>query len=99
MARQLRTPGSDQSALVLARKQPDKGKGTGTEKEREGRTDAYTRAQATFGGRMLAREGFTMQDLLAYDVPNGTPQMGEQAETIRKRKDVPTVIYFAGRPG
>ncbi|WPO76521.1 hypothetical protein [Streptomyces sp. KN37] len=97
IARQLCTPGSDQSALVLARKQPDKGKGTGTEKEREGRTDAYTQAQATFGGRMLAREGFTMQDLLAYDVPNGTPQMGEQAEPICKRKDVPTVIYFAGR--
>ncbi|WP_399920463.1 ABC transporter substrate-binding protein [Streptomyces kanamyceticus] len=97
IARQLRTPGSDQSALVLARKQPDKGKGTGTQKEREGRTDAYTQAQAAFGGRMLAREGFTMQDLLAYDVPNGTPQMGEQAETICKRKDVPTVIYFAGR--
>ncbi|MGA4846813.1 ABC transporter substrate-binding protein [Streptomyces sp. G5(2025)] len=105
VAAQLRKPGSDQSALVLARKQPDKG--AGTHKEREGRTDAYTRDQARFGEQMLARKGFRMQKPLAYEVSNGTPQMGEQAAAICKdqgeiqgqgrSRDVPTVIYFAGR--
>ncbi|MBM7171973.1 ABC transporter substrate-binding protein [Streptomyces sp. G44] len=97
IARQLREPGSDQSALVLARKQTDKG--AGTRKEREGRTDAYTEDQARFGERMLAREGFRMQGRLTYEVSGGTPQMGEQAATICKGRDgdVPAVIYFAGR--
>ncbi|MEU7648211.1 ABC transporter substrate-binding protein [Streptomyces huasconensis] len=97
IAQQLRKHRSEQFALVLARKQPDKG--NGTRKEREGRTDAYTRDQATFGRRMLAAKGFTMQATLEYEVPNGTPQMGDQAATICRGQErkVPTVIYFAGR--
>ncbi|MFF0167870.1 type 1 periplasmic-binding domain-containing protein [Streptomyces prasinus] len=84
VARQLRAPGRATHALVLAR-------------DLKGSQDRYTREQALYGEEMLRREEFRMLRTLEYRVVNGDPELRLHAESICQGKDVPSVIYFAGR--
>ncbi len=84
VARQLRTRGRTQHALVLTR----------DTKESQ---DRYTSEQALYGGEMLKREGFRLLPAQSYRVANGKPELRLHAESICRGESVPSVIYFAGR--
>ncbi|WP_344599837.1 ABC transporter substrate-binding protein [Streptomyces glaucus] len=84
IAEQLRTPGKDSYALVLARD---------TEKSQ----DRYTGEQAFYGGEMLKQKGFRLLPERRYRVANGKPELRLHAENICSGEQVPSVIYFAGR--
>lgn len=84
VARQLRGRDRAPHALVLAR----------DTKESQ---DRYTSEQALYGGEMLEREGFRLLPARTYRVANGKPELRLHAESICRGKNVPSVIYFAGR--
>ncbi|TWF83938.1 ABC transporter substrate-binding protein [Streptomyces capillispiralis] len=84
VARQLRPRDAAPYALVLAR-------------DTEESQDRYTSEQATYGGRMLQREGYRMLPAQTYRVANDNPELRLHAESICRGKTVPSVIYFAGR--
>ncbi|MEV5384671.1 ABC transporter substrate-binding protein [Streptomyces sp. NPDC052721] len=84
VVRQLRAREKDPYALVLARDTKDS-------------QDRYTSEQASYGGEMLRREHFRLLPEQRYRVANGKPELRLHAESICRGKNVPTVIYFAGR--
>ncbi|MER5479659.1 ABC transporter substrate-binding protein [Streptomyces sp. NPDC002734] len=87
IARQLRraAEGRKPSAMVVAR-------------DTEASDDRYTEEQARYGGEMLDREDFAVQEPLSYALsPGGDPEFRGPAGKICESADVPSVIYFAGR--
>ncbi|WP_330455690.1 ABC transporter substrate-binding protein [Streptomyces sp. NBC_00820] len=84
IARQLRTPGSTQFALTLAR-------------DTARTDDRYTDEQARYGGQMLSRYGFTPLPQRRYTLTGGKPEFRLPAEEFCGGDRVPSVIYFAGR--
>ncbi|MER6629727.1 ABC transporter substrate-binding protein [Streptomyces sp. NPDC000987] len=84
VVRQLRARTKNPYALVLARNTKQS-------------QDRYTDEQARYGGQMLHREGFRLLGGQRYDVANGNPELRLHAESICRGRNVPSVIYFAGR--
>ncbi|MFF2023507.1 ABC transporter substrate-binding protein [Streptomyces sp. NPDC058171] len=84
LAAQLREPGKEQHALVLARDTSES-------------DDLYTDEQATYGQRMLKRQGFSMVRQRRYLLAGGKPELRVHTEKICQGSKVPSVIYFAGR--
>lgn len=84
IAKQLRTSGSPQYALVLARDTKKTG-------------DRYTTEQAHYGRAMLDRYGFTPLPQRRYTLNGGKPEFRLHTEKICQGTRVPSVIYFAGR--
>ncbi|GAB2717319.1 ABC transporter substrate-binding protein [Streptomyces bullii] len=84
IAAQLRTPGTPQYALVLAR-------------DTANTDDRYTDEQAHYGRRMLERQGFTVLERRRYRLTGGRPELRSHAHEICRGGRVPSVIYFAGR--
>ncbi|NYV72788.1 ABC transporter substrate-binding protein [Streptomyces sp. UH6] len=87
IARQLRRAAGGQRppALVVAR-------------DTKASDDRYTEEQARYGGEMLDREDFALQDPLSYALgPGGDPEFRGPAGKICGSAAVPSVIYFAGR--
>ncbi len=87
IARQLRRAAGERRppAMVVAR-------------DTKASDDRYTEEQAHYGGEMLDREDFALQDPLSYALsPGGDPEFRGPAQKICESADVPSVIYFAGR--
>ncbi|MPY57458.1 type 1 periplasmic-binding domain-containing protein [Streptomyces spongiae] len=84
IAKQLRTPGTPQYALVLAR-------------DTKKTDDRYTTEQARYGGAMLDKYGFTPLPERHYTLKGGKPEFRLHTEEICRGDRVPSVIYFAGR--
>ncbi|WP_432193010.1 hypothetical protein [Streptomyces sp. bgisy027] len=84
IARQLRTTGAKQYALVLAR-------------DTAGTDDLYTAEQARYGQQMLKDQGFTLLQQRRYTLRGGRPELRLHTEEICQGGNVPSVIYFAGR--
>ncbi len=84
IAGQLRTRDGRQYALVLARN---------TAKT----DDRYTDEQARYGQRMLDHQGFTPLPQRRYALRGGKPELRLHTDAICHGKNVPSVIYFAGR--
>ncbi|MFD0503182.1 hypothetical protein ACFQ0G_10195 [Streptomyces chiangmaiensis] len=82
IAAQLRTAGTKQHALVLARDTAET-------------DDRYTDEQARYGQQMLDGLGFTSLEQRRYRLLNGKPDL--PLEEICQSENVPSVIYFAGR--
>ncbi|KAA0940520.1 ABC transporter substrate-binding protein [Streptomyces apricus] len=84
IAAQLRTPGKEQDALVLAR-------------DTRNTPDMYTKEQAYYGQKMLRSRGFTVpSEPSLYTLDGVRPEMRQPAREICQGT-VPSVIYFAGR--
>lgn len=83
IAGQLRTPGSRQYALVLAR-------------DTKRTHDLYTDEQAKYGEEMLRQQGYTLLGQRRYAVTSGRPGLEVHTEEFCRGR-VPSVIYFAGR--
>jgi hypothetical protein len=100
MAGQLRTQGASAGSSAGA------GAGSGTDAKQYALVlarntaktdDRYTDEQARYGQRMLGQQGFTMLPQRRYTLRGGKPELRLHTEEICNGKNVPSVIYFAGR--